>query len=127
MPKRPETKVVATNAAQEREIIQIVLDSEQLSGLPLLWIKSRLRLIRDGETPNKVFQPQGREVQKVKNKVAKAELSLAILEKINNGMRVLEAQHAVAEEYASSFDTVQKAWAELGKFLRESLPRNKCG
>ena len=122
MPEKPDSEAVATSAAQEREIIRIILESEQISGLPLVWIKNRLRLIRDGVPPKKVFRPQGREAQKVQTKVTKAELSLAVLAKINNGMRVLEAQHAVAEEYGSSFDTVQKAWAELGKFLRESLP-----
>ena len=122
MPKRPENQVAVTRAAQEREFIRIIIASEQLAGLPLVWIQNRLQLIRDGVPPQQVFQSQGREAQKVKNKVAKAELSLAVLEKINNGMRIIDAQHAVAEEQASSFDTVQKAWAELGKFLRTSLP-----
>jgi hypothetical protein len=102
--------------------MQIIIESERLSGLPLLWIQERLRQIRDGVSPQKVFQSQGREAQKAKSKVAKAELALAVLEKINDGTSVLEAQHAVAEEHASSFDTVQKAWSRLGKFLRESLP-----
>ena len=109
--------------AFERTIIMDILTKESLEGLPMIWLKSKLQQIIDGTEPNKVFIKQGREVQKTKTKVKDAELALKVGQEILKGSSVLKAKTNVSQSAGVSYDSVDNAWKQHGKFVQETLPR----
>ena len=107
----------------ERTIILDILAKDRLEGLPMIWLKSKLEQILDGEDPRAVFARQGREVQKTKTKVKDAELALKVGQEIFKGSSVLKAKTNVSQSTGVSYDSVDNAWKQHGKFVQETLPR----
>ena len=107
----------------ERTIILDILAKDRLEGLPMMWLKSKLEQILDGAEPSAVFARQRREVQKTKTKVKGAELAIKVGQEILNGSSVINAKYNVSESAGVSYDSVDTAWKQHGKFVKETLPR----
>ena len=107
----------------ERLIIRDILAKDRLEGLPMIWLQSKLEQILDGADPRKVFARQGREVQKTKTIVERAQLAIKVGQEKLKGSSVLEAKTIVSQSEGVSYDSVDTAWKRYGKFLNETLPR----
>ena len=107
----------------ERTIILDILAKDRVEGLPMIWLKSKLEQILDGTDPHIVFARQQREVQKTKTKVKRAELAIKVGQEILTGNSVLKAKSNVSQSAGVSYETVDTAWKQHGKFVRETLPR----
>jgi hypothetical protein len=107
----------------ERLIIRDILAKERLEGLPMIWLKSKLEQILDGADPRAVFARQGREVQKTKTIVERAQLAIKVGQEKLKGSSVLEAKTIVSQSEGVSYDSVDTAWKQYGKFVNETLPR----
>jgi hypothetical protein len=99
------------------------LAKDRLEGLPMIWLKSKLEQILDGTDPHTVFARQQREVKKTKTKVKRAELAIKVGQEILTGNSVLKAKSNVSQSAGVSYESVDTAWKQHGKFVRETLPR----
>ena len=107
----------------ERIVIRDILEKDRLEGLPMIWLKSKLEQILDGVDPRTVFARQGREVQKTKTIVERAELAIKVGQEKLKGNSVLKSKTMVSQSEGVSYDSVDTAWKRYGKFVNETLPR----
>jgi len=106
----------------ERTIILDILAKDRLEGLPMIWLKSKLEQILDGADPRAVFVRQGREVQKTKTIVERAELAMKVGQEKLKGSSILKSKTIVCQSEGVSYDSVDTAWKRYGKFVNETLP-----
>ena len=107
----------------ERTIILDILAKDRLEGLSMIWLQSKLEQILDGVDPRIVFTRQGREVQKTKTIVERAELAIKVGQEKLKGNSVLKSKTMVSQSEGVSYDSVDTAWKRYGKFVNETLPR----
>ena len=107
----------------ERIIIRDILAKDRLEGLSMIWLQSKLEQILDGVDPRIVFTRQGREVQKTKTIVERAELAIKVGQEKLKGNSVLKSKTMVSQSEGVSYDSVDTAWKRYGKFVNETLPR----
>ena len=107
----------------ERKVLIDILNSEKLSGLPLIWIQTKLAQLLEGIPPEQIFLRQQSYNQKVRTKVSQAEIALRIDQLRLAGEKIIRAKELASEEFNVSFDTADTAWRKHGKFLRKDLPR----
>ena len=62
----------------ERKIVNAIIKSKKLEGLPLIWIQKKLEMLIDGTPPEDIFLRQQALNQKMRTKVSHAEIALRI-------------------------------------------------
>lgn len=107
----------------EREILNIILNSENLEGIPLIWIQTKLAQLIDGTPPEDIFLRQQSLNQKKRTNVSHAEIALRINQLRLEGHKILKAKEMVSEELGTSFSIADLAWKKHGSFCRQEVPR----
>ena len=105
----------------ERIVIRDILEKDRLEGLPMIWLKSKLEQILDGVDPRTVFVRQGREVQKTKTIVERAELAIQVGQEKLKGNSVLKSKTMVSQSEGVSYDSVDAAWKRYF-YTHQTLP-----
>jgi hypothetical protein len=107
----------------ERDIINTILNSEKVEGIPLIWIQTKLALLLSGIPPEDIFLRQQSLNRERQTKVSHAEIALRINQLRMEGHKILKAKEIVSEEFATSFSNADLAWKKHGTFCRKELPR----
>jgi len=110
-------------AELERKILNAIIKSKKLEGLPLIWIQEKLEMLIDGTPPEDIFLRQQALNQKTRTKVSHAEIALRINQLRLEGYKILKAKEMASDEFGTSFAVADLAWKKHGNFCRKDLPR----
>jgi len=110
-------------AELERKILNAIIKSKKLEGLPLIWIQEKLEMLIDGNPPEDIFLRQQALNQKMRTKVSHAEIALRINQLRLEGYKILKAKEMASDEFGTSFAVADLAWKKHGNFCRKDLPR----
>ena len=107
----------------ERRIMNAIIKSKKLEGLPLIWIQKKLEMLIDGTPPEDIFLRQQALNQKMRTKVSHAEIALRINQLRLEGYKILKTKEMASDEFGTSFAVADLAWKKHGNFCRKDLPR----
>ncbi len=112
-----------SEAELEREILNAIIKSKKMEGIPLIWIQTKLAKLIDGTPPEDIFLRQQALNQKTRTKVIHAEIALRINQLRLEGHKILKAKEMASDELGTSFAVADLAWKKHGSFCRKELPR----
>ncbi len=110
-------------AELERKILNAIIKSKKLEGLPLIWIQEKLEMLIDGTPPEDIFLRQQALNQKIGTKVSRAEIAFRINQLRLEGHKILKAKEMASDELGISLAIADLAWKKHGRFCRQELPR----
>ena len=101
---------MSNRAKIERELINQILESDKLEGVPLVWLQTRLGMLVSGIPPEEIFLRQQAINQKMRTVVSHAEIALRINEHRLKGCKIQMAKEIAAKELNASFSNADLAW-----------------